>query len=126
MKIRNGYISNSSSSSFVIFGKEITMNEAKTYVNEQETFAIGEGCGSSGVCEDYVVLLTPARLNIIFENKDLFRSFRFFASDFSSYVRDEIVKLPNIKDKQMYFFERDYSSPSFDSEFLDFIKERDC
>ena len=40
MKIRNGFVSNSSSSSFVIFGQHIYLKDAKKYVDKGETVIV--------------------------------------------------------------------------------------
>ena len=46
MKIRNGFVSNSSSSSFVVIGKEMSAEEAK---KEDSIFALTKVWGSEGV-----------------------------------------------------------------------------
>jgi len=44
MKTRNGFVSNSSSSSFVIFGEDVDLWDAIN-VPEEEIWGIGESCG---------------------------------------------------------------------------------
>ena len=67
MKTRFGYVSNSSSSSFMVYGEE-TRDEAeieRAVSSGKTVVCVDEHAGCSGECADFVFRLTPERLGRI-------------------------------------------------------------
>ena len=113
MKIRNVFVSNSSSSSFVLIGKEVTQH---TFI--QESLAKGKRVFArrieeSGACGEYTFdIKTKEEANLFltetFNEKD----------DYKYYVVDELINIDNedfitIKEDvnlNLYYVVSDYSS----------------
>lgn len=71
MKIRNGYVSNSSSSSFLVYGKYLDYHEAMEEFESgnRRIRCILRNRGTSGDCADYVFLLSKKRLKLLDEHQ---------------------------------------------------------
>ena len=67
MSIRYGYVSNSSSSSFIVYGKKLGLSEALELckVEGNKVACILPGCGHSGDCADFVFTLSEGRLALL-------------------------------------------------------------
>ncbi len=68
MKIRNGYVSNSSSSSFVVVGKKINSPEKALRQGKNVMVYVPAG-GSSGEAEDWSMFLTRETLQMLYDSK---------------------------------------------------------
>ena len=136
MKIRYSFISNSSSSSFIIIGKAI-INELELtniFNNFKKVLVLIENGGTSGDCEDWVAELTQKQFNKLEKTKwfqirkdrgdvylfdtsikgtfrfnEVVGKYEFYDENFNQLVCREILK--------------DYSSPNSNKEFNEFIKE---
>lgn len=124
MKIRMSYVSNSSSSSFVVIGEDITAGMVSDTLLSNEVIAVGENMGTSGENEDYIVLLTPERWDII-KNSNLKCKLQFIKVNFSTVTPDSEKNdiLAEVKGKT-WFFNKDYSSPQTSDELKKYIQER--
>ena len=120
MKTRSSYVSNSSSSSFIIYGTPaVTFDEVKQWLADgEEVFAVAENEGSSGDCADVVVKMTENRLDAIMEmyggRKKL--PFHFIKNGYVFKSEDD-VSFPDSNGGCLFFFDRDYSSPDDDDEY---------
>lgn len=67
MRIRNGYVSNSSSSSFIVYGRELDYHEAVELMadNDNNVMCILNKKGTSGEGEDFVFRMTDHRMDIL-------------------------------------------------------------
>lgn len=70
MRTRNGYVSNSSSSSFIVYGKELDYYDAIELMadNENKVICILDHKGTSGDVEDFVFRMTNHRMSVLEKN----------------------------------------------------------
>ena len=70
MRVRNGYVSNSSSSSFIVYGRELDYYEALEMMadNGNNVMCILDREGTSGEVEDFVFRMTNRRMNVLESN----------------------------------------------------------
>ena len=70
MRTRNGYVSNSSSSSFIVYGRELDYYEALDEMadDEKNVICILDHKGTSGEVEDFVFRMTDHRMNMLEKN----------------------------------------------------------
>ena len=70
MRIRNGYVSNSSSSSFIVYGRELDYHEALELMADKHNnvVCILNKKGTSGEGEDFVFRMTNHRMDILESN----------------------------------------------------------
>lgn len=132
MKTRFGYVSNSSSSSFVIYGDGLKDAAAvkEAVANGKIVYCVDENGGWSGECADFAFRLTPERLEKIGAHlDDCMRNKRFsavqveWASD-----SDEIqFALAHRTGKCLFKFRKDERSPATDAvddeEFVRWIEK---
>ena len=89
MKTRQGFVSNSSSSSFVIFGEKLAWHDLPTNTTDDETFWMsGMPCGEGWD----VFPLTPAMIELIRKkgrNGDYYRAFKSFYSETEQVIRTD-------------------------------------
>ena len=133
MKTRNGYVSNSSSSSFLVYGNECDFNEIESRIEEGKNVICADyGGGFSGDCADFVFKMTKERLELL---KPYFgilrrRGVSIISVDFSlieDYF-DEKTRIPALKGGKFFEYSRDYSSPHTDSvddeDFKDWLENQ--
>ena len=67
MKTREGYVSNSSSSSFIVYGRELDYHEAVELMADKDNnvMCILDKKGTSGEGEDFVFRMTSHRMDIL-------------------------------------------------------------
>lgn len=131
MKIRNGYVSNSSSSSFCIVGKEID-NPLERIKNGKKVWIIVENGGNSGECEDWAMELNLETFEILKKSKWYKRHQEYSvfieANDnavveWDSNEGDNVLKVEKDIDECVFAFNRDYSSPDNKKELIDFLED---
>lgn len=129
MKIRNGYVSNSSSSSFVIFGHKIT-NPLKSLKEGKRVFLYVEGAGTSGECEDWGMFIDEECLKLLNKSKwfDYRKDYSIFFECKNNFEEDKkdydkVNVLEDIEGEEIFAFERDYSSPNTIKGLIQFLEE---
>ena len=128
MKIRNGFVSNSSSSSFVIVGREIK-NPVQALKENKRVFVYIPGAGTSGDVEDWGMYIDNESYQLL-KNSKWFDSWLpeviyFECSNDYQEDKDENEKiniLNDITNQQIFAFERDYSSPNSIKQLKKFLK----
>lgn len=127
MKIRMNYVSNSSSSSFVIIGQEIT--DINNFLKgEKDIYVCIENGGSSGDCADWIMKLTKESYEILIKSK--WFNFhkdraRFFENESCFIDKDELLNIEkDMKEVEIFSFNRDYSSPDNIKELKEFLEEQ--
>ena len=134
MKNRIGYVSNSSSSSFLVYGLQTEMfDDIEEWLNEGRTvYCIDEHAGTSGDCEDFVFKMTRERFELLKQYKDKMMNDRcvdIICAD-SAWIEclDEIKEHPELSGGMFFHFYKDYSSPHTDAvddeDFMEWIKYR--
>lgn len=131
MKIRNGYVSNSSSSSFCIVGKEID-NPLERIKNGKKVWIIVENGGNSGECEDWAMELNLETFEILKKSK-WYKSHQEYSVfieandnavvEWDSNEGDNVLKVEKDIDECVFAFNRDYSSPDNKKELIDFLED---
>lgn len=108
-KIRNGYVSNSSSSSFCFLGKNIFENKIRElFLKNKRIIAVKEHGGTSGEVADFIAEINDENIETILS----YKGFEFFLinqileednEDSPFEIKEEVVG-------EIYYFNRDYSS----------------
>ena len=123
MKIRNGFVSNSSSSSFLILGKRISNPEDKIKEGSK-VIAVGYGCGTSGDAQDFCMELDQKSYDILVNNKWFIENesdFNFFEAQASGYD-EEKIHISKDMNCTIYIFQKDESSPENICQLKEFLK----
>lgn len=131
MKIRNGYVSNSSSSSFCIVGKEID-NPLERIKNGKKVWIIVENGGNSGECEDWAMELNLETFEILKKSK-WYKSHQEYSVfieandnavvEWDSNEGDNVLRVEKDINECVFAFNRDYSSPDNKKELIDFLED---
>lgn len=127
MKIRMNYVSNSSSSSFIIIGIRIN-NPLKAIKEGKKVIVHIESGGTSGDAEDWSMELNEESYELL-KNSKYFKNREdraiYFEADVNACMDDnneEILHVLNdIKGKEIFYFDRDYSSPDSKEGLLKFL-----
>ena len=116
MKLRGSYVSNSSSSSYIIYGDIIeSFDEIRKSLARGETvIGVQKDGGYSGDCADFVFNFTPERLK---------KLDKCFIGDNCLAIRKKWIskdkygcfQIPKSEGGRLFSFRRDYSSPRTDS-----------
>ena len=128
MKIRSGFVSNSSSSSFIVFGHKISNPEKAIKENKKVLVHIA-GAGTSGDAEDWAMFLDKESYDILKEHEWFKRN-----SGYATYVectdapdvdyRDDTINInSDIDGEEVFFFDRDYSSPDTVKQLKEFLED---
>jgi len=126
MKTRNGYVSNSSSSSFVICGKSITLKQARKLVNDNSKtiMCVAAGRGISGDVEDFIFRMTPYRLKQLKGIRIGDSKFFDVAQSWDLEWSNNIVETTcDFDDVEVIVCNKDNSSPDTDSDDDEKFKE---
>lgn len=136
MKIRLSYISNSSSSSFIIIGRliESEIELEKLFNENKKVLVLIENGGTSGDCEDWVAELTQKQFNKLEKTewfqirKDRGDVYLFDTSIKGTFRFNEVVGKYEFYDENFNQLvcreiDKDYSSPNTNKEFNEFLEE---
>jgi hypothetical protein len=124
-------VSNSSSSSFCIVGKEID-NPLERIKNGKKVWVIVEGGGNSGECEDWAMELNLETFEILMKSKWYKHNQEYSAFieasdnaivEYDSNKCDNILSVEKDIDECVFAFNRDYSSPDNKEELIDFLED---
>lgn len=136
MKTRSGYVSNSSSTSFLVYGRDVVeWSKALKWIEEgKRVICVDEGTGTSGDSADFVFDLTPERYALMkgYENEIINADgFYVICADYSScdYNEDGMdVELPDLEGGSFFEFQRDdnsaYTDKVNDKYFLEWLSGR--
>lgn len=133
MKKRGGYVSNSSSSSFIVYGTVCDFDDIARILDKgMEVICVDFGAGTSGDCADFVFSMTKERLALLERHKDTIRRkgigiiCKWFSVSEEMY--DEKMSIPDLIGGKFFDFSMDYNSPSTDSiddeDFVEWIKHK--
>lgn len=130
MKIRYGYISNSSSSSFCVIGN-VTSNPLSHLLKNEKVMILIEGAGKSGDCADWSYIIEDK------DSYDIIKSSKFYklhennilyilmnndyTIQFDDDVMDNVLVTNKDIDGHIFAFNRDYSSPNNKKELKEFL-----
>ena len=121
------YVSNSSSSSFVIVGRR-TNKPLQSLKEGKELYVCIEGRGTSGECEDWSMRLDQESYDILINDKWFKRNkdyVIFFENESCFIDKDELLNIEkDMKDVEIFSFFRDYSSPNNIKELKNFLEEQ--
>lgn len=109
MKDRNGFVSNSSSSSFIILGESLGQGcpGIDTRFEDKQIFALGSQPGRSGDCAADIFEVSAALYETM-ESNGILDKFEFYAG--LSICDGSAVESKNLPDKfKVYTFDKDYS-----------------
>lgn len=129
MKIRQGFVSNSSSSSFIVIGKKIK-DPAKALKEGKRVMVFVEAGGISGECEDWSMFLDKDSFAILkvsrwFKNQDpaYIEVNEKAGSSWNQKIFDYQLNVEEDVSGRVFAFYRDYSSPDSIEELRDFLQE---
>lgn len=131
MRIRNGYVSNSSSSSFIVYGQELDYHEAIEQMadDDKKVICILDKKGTSGEVEDFVFRITNQRMNML-EKAGIEVEHGKYLLVMKEWLNNggvmEIAE--HLTGGRIFEVRKDYSSPNTDSDkdrnFLKWVKWR--
>lgn len=124
MKIRIGYVSNSSSTSFVIIGKLI-YDPLERIRAGARVMAVGYSCGRSGDVADWCMELDENSYNVLTSSewfKNLIDDFNFYEV-FCSGIDESDVSIPEKTNGRIFIIERDSTSCHNIKELKEFLSE---
>ena len=128
MKVRQCYVSNSSSSSFIVVGYRIS-NPLKAIKEGKCVMVYVEAGGNSGECEDWSMFLTKDTYDILQKSQWLKKRNPVYIEvdmsakcQYDNDVGDEKLIVSRNVLGEVFAFNRDYSSPDNEKELVDFLK----
>ena len=133
MKIRSGYVSNSSSSSFCVVGRQIDNPDTHIELG-RKVMVIVEGGGTSGEAEDWSMFLDKECYNILkddewFRECEDYGNVKFIVcnkdahTEYDDELCDTVLVCTEDVEGRVYIFNRDYSSPENKEELINFLKD---
>ena len=133
MRIRNGYVSNSSSSSFIVYGRELDYHEAVELMADKDNnvVCILDKKGTSGEGEDFVFRMTSHRMDILKGNgidiKKMKGRYLLAMKEWRNNGRALDIACP-LTGGRVFEIRKDNSSPASDSDsnmnFARWVKSR--
>ena len=132
MKVRNGYVSNSSSSSFICIGKKIT-SPTNALKEGKKVLVYVVGGGTSGEAEDWSMSLDKEILSILQNSKWFNRMNHIEYWEVNDGItveydrntgEDMMIVKNNVNNETVFGFRRDYSSPNNKKQLLEFLEDR--
>ena len=132
MKVRNGYVSNSSSSSFICIGKKIT-SPTNALKEGKKVLVYVVGGGTSGEAEDWSMYLDKEILSILQNSKWFNRMNHIEYWEVNDGItveydrntgEDMMIVKNNVNNETVFGFRRDYSSPNNKKQLLEFLEDR--
>lgn len=131
MKVRQCYVSNSSSSSFLVVGYRIS-NPLKAIENGKRVMIYVEGGGNSGECEDWSMFLTKDTYDILQKSQWLKKRNPIYIEvdvsaecQYDSDMGDSKLVVSRNVLGEVFAFNRDYSSPDNKEELVKFLKREE-
>ena len=112
MKIRTSYVSNSSSTSYVIYGDIMeSFDEIERSIEHGDAvIGIQKDGGLSGDSADFIFNITEARLKLM-RNRFVGNQCLAIRKKWSSKDKYGCYQLPKSEGGRLFYFDRDYSSP---------------
>ena len=131
MKIRQGFVSNSSSSSFIVMGKKVG-NPDRALKEGKKVMVFIEAGGTSGECEDWSMFLSKSSFDLLKaspwfqeQNPVYIEVNEKASSSWDPELYDYRLNIKEDVSGHVFAFYRDYSSPNNLKELRDFLKEVD-
>ena len=130
MKIRTSYVSNSSSSFFIILGNTTT-NPLQSIKDGKNVIVYIEACGTSGDVGDWCINLTPEIYDIITNHKwfkPYAKPIYYELAEGTSVIYDEekhddiLIVDNNVSNAELFAFNKDYSCPENIDELKEFLE----
>lgn len=128
MKARNGYVSNSSSSSFIIVGRKIN-NPLQAIRQGKKVLVYVECGGTSGEAEDWAMYLDEETYDILIRSRwfnerkaEFWESNDNISVDYDPEGGDDIMTVNAESEGTLFAFNRDYSSPNSKEGLLKFLE----
>lgn len=120
MKTRSGYVSNSSSSSFLVYGNRIDFDDiGKLLENGEDVLCVDEGAGTSGDCGDFVFRMTKERFEMLWWCGKKFDEMGVDIINAKFSIQDldmgNRIDVPELKGGRFFEYSMDYNSPETDS-----------
>lgn len=133
MKIRSGYVSNSSSSSFCVVGREVDDPLTQLKLGRQ-VVVIVEGGGTSGEAEDWSMFLDEECYDTLkddewFKEHEEYGDVKFIIcnkdahTEYDDELHEPVLICTDDVEDRVYIFNRDYSSPDNKEELINFLKD---
>ena len=128
--MRMGYVSNSSSSSFIVYGEVVGYRDALERMDGANVYCIVKDGGTSGDVADFIFRMSPGRMDRLAKagvdvSKEMFIDVGKVMKTNGFYVCDIAEPLTG---GGVYDFDMDHSSPGTDSDddgnFIDWIGHR--
>lgn len=117
MKTRLNFVSNSSSSSSIVYGNVVEYDNIEELIKDESNNIVCalDAQGTSGECEDFVFRVTPERLKILRDNGIDISDGQFLNVMKEWHNDGEVVKIEEpLEGGRIFELTKDYSSPNTD------------